>query len=62
MTGLDRARHHRVNAYGQEHGQWPVAEQPRIQKQPRQGRYVDLKWGDMVHGLPWFQAGEQLDV
>lgn len=59
MTGWDRVRRHRVNAYGQEHGQWPVAERQRIQKQQRQGRDVDLKWGDMMHRLLWFQAGEQ---
>lgn len=59
MTGGDRARHHRVNACGQEHGQWPAAVRLRTQRQQRQGREVDLKQGDMMHGLLWFLTGEQ---
>ena len=47
ITGWDRARHHRVNACGKEHGQQSGVERLKGHKQQRQGREVELNLGHM---------------
>lgn len=59
MAGWDRARHHRVNACGQEHGPQRWVERLKSQRRERQGREVDLRLGHMMRGFLWFQAGGQ---
>lgn len=59
-NGRGKAGHHSVNALGQEHGRWPAAPGPRIQRQL--GRELEVRLGDMTGGTLWSLTGEEDSV